>query len=209
MFRLSSTVVTVCFAVMASGSLAMAQQGNLYFGVGTAMDSTNGQAIDAFGTGNFLNTPRMTGLFLDLGGEFMLTNHLGAGAEVNWRASQGNYSGLNYRPIFYDFNGIWQPFHSKRIVPEIQAGLGGVDMSFNVNQSYCDQFVGCSTFNAGSESSNHFQVHLGVGLRIYATEHVFIRPAVDAHWVNNFFQFGSDWVPEYSVSIGYSLGGNQ
>jgi hypothetical protein len=25
--------------------------------------------------------------------------------------------------------------------------------------------------------------------------------------VDNFFQFGSDWVPEYTMGLGYSFGG--
>jgi hypothetical protein len=29
---------------------------------------------------------------------------------------------------------------------------------------------------------------------------------VDVHWVNNFFQFGSGWVPQYSVAVGYRFG---
>ena len=68
------------------------------------------------------------------------------------------------------------------------------------------QFAGCSSSNSFIESSNHFQTHFGVGLNIYATEHMFLRPQADIHWVNNFFQFGSGWVPEYSVSIGYRFG---
>jgi len=187
----------------------MAQQGNFYIGLGTAQDSSNGQAIDTFGTGNFLGTPKLTGLFMDAGGEFLLTPHFGAGAEINWRAGQGNYAGLNYRPIFYDFNGIWQPVKAKRFVPEFQAGIGGVAVNFNENTTLCDQFAGCNTFNLGSERSDHFQVHFGVAARIYATPHIFFRPAVDAHWVNNFFQFGSNWVPEYTMSVGYSIGGEQ
>ena len=63
----------------------------------------------------------------------MLTPHFGAGAEINWRAGQGDYAGVNYRPIFYDFNGIWQPIKTKRFVPEIQAGIGGVAVHFNAN----------------------------------------------------------------------------
>jgi len=209
MFRFSSTALAVCAGLLASSSLVMAQQGNAYFGVGTAYDTSNGQAIDTFGTGNPLGTPKLTGLFLDLGGSAMFTPHWGVGAEVNWRAAQGNYSGLNYRPIFYDFNAVWQPVKSKRVVPEIQAGLGGVALHFNENQTLCDQFAGCSTFNVGSESSNHFQAHFGLAARFYATPHIFFRPAVDVHWVNNFFQFGSNWVPEYTMSIGYSIGGEQ
>jgi len=96
-----------------------------------------------------------------------------------------------------------------KFVPEIQAGIGGVAVNFNENTTLCDQFAGCTTFNLGSERSTHFQTHFGVAARIYATPHIFFRPAVDAHWVNNFFQFGSNWVPEYTIGIGYSIGGEQ
>jgi hypothetical protein len=209
MLKFSFTAAAVCAALLISYSPAMAQQANLYVGGGTAVASSNGQAIDAFGTGNFINTPRLTGLFLNVGGEFMFTNHFGAGAEINWRAGQGDYAGLNYRPIFYDFNGVWQPIKAKRFVPELQAGIGGVAVNFSANQTACDAFAGCNTFSLGSERSNHFQTHLGVAARIYATPHIFVRPAVDAHYVNNFFQFGSNWVPEYTIGIGYSLGGEK
>jgi hypothetical protein len=113
---------------------------------------------------------------------------------------------LNYRPLFYDFNGIWQPMRTSRFVPEIQAGVGGVNLRYSYNSTNCDQFTGCTTSNTFLESSNHFQAHFGVAARMYVTPHVFVRPAVDAHWVNNFFQFGSNWVPEYSVGVGYTFG---
>ena len=96
---------------------------------------------------------------------------------------------------------------AKRFVPEIQAGIGGVAVHFTENVPECDQFAGCQTINLGSESSNHFQTHFGVAARLYATPHIFFRPAVDVHWVNDFFQFGSNWVPEYTMSFGYSFGG--
>jgi len=209
MYRLTFSALTIGAGLIASCSLVSAQQANVFIGAGTAIDSSSHQAIDTFGTGDFINTPRLGGLFLNLGGSFMFTNHFGAGAEINWRAGQGDYVGLNYRPIFYDFNGIWQPIKTKRFVPEIQAGLGGVAVNFSANQTQCDQFAGCNTFNIGSESSTHFQTHFGVAARLYATPHIFIRPAVDVHWVNNFFQFGSGWVPEYTIGVGYSIGGEQ
>ena len=67
--KLTNSALAVCFGLLASASLTMAQipQANVYFGVGTATDSSNGQAIDAFGTGNFQNTPKLTGAFLDAG----------------------------------------------------------------------------------------------------------------------------------------------
>jgi hypothetical protein len=47
---------------------------------------------------------------------------------------------------------------------------------------------------------------VAVATRWYFTNHFFLRPAFDLHHVDNFFEFGSDWVPEYSVGIGFSLG---
>jgi hypothetical protein len=208
--KLTLTAVTLCFGLVAGATISMAQtpQANLYVGLGTATDSSNGQAIDPLGTGTSTNTPKLTGLFATVGGGVMITPHFGAGAEINWRAGEGNYSGVNYRPTFYDFNGIWQPLKSKRFVPEIQGGIGGVRVGFSASQQTCaDPLVGCQTVSLGTESSNHFQAHFAVAARLYATPHIFFRPAVDVHYVNNFFQFGSNWVPEYTMGIGYSIGG--
>ena len=205
--KLNNSARALCFGMLAATPLMMGQQVSAYVGLGTAVDSSNGQVLDPLGTGTATNTPRLSGLFATVGGGFMFTPHFGAGAELNWRAGQGDYSGLNYRPLFYDFNGIWQHFKSKRFVPEVQAGIGGVRVGFSANQQLCDALVGCSTQSLGSEDSNHFQAHFAVAARLYVTPHVFLRPAVDAHYVTNFFQFGSNWVPEYTMGLGYSFGG--
>jgi hypothetical protein len=67
------------------------------------------------------------------------------------------------------------------------------------DQAACDKVPGCP-------ESTHFQVHLGVATRIYVADHIFIRPAMDVHYVNNFSEFGSNWVPQYSIGIGYGFG---
>jgi hypothetical protein len=189
-------------------TLGRAQAGpDVFFGVGTMMDSSSNQLVDTYGTGTPYTTPRLGGTFGKAGADFMITPQFGIGGEADFRFSQGSYAGLTYRPVFYDFNAIWAPSaHSKRIVPELEAGIGGVNLKFYYPSSYCDIFAGCSTSNIYLESSNHFQVHFSAGLRMYVTPHIFIRPQVDAHWVNNFFQFGSDWVPEYGAAIGWSFG---
>jgi hypothetical protein len=91
-------------------------------------------------------------------------------------------------------------------VPEFQAGLGGANLRFYQNQSFCDSFGGCSTSNSYLESSNHFQLHFSGGVRFYVKDGFFIRPQIDGRYINNFFQFGSNWVPEYSMAIGYTFG---
>jgi outer membrane protein W len=194
----------LCFGV----TMAQAQSGlDAYFGVGTANVDSSGQNIDTFNDGTLFGTPKLTGAFGKAGADLMFTPHFGVGGDVDFRFNQGAYAGLKYRPIFYDFYGIYQPItRSRRVVPEFFGGLGAANLRFFVPQSSCNAFTGCSTSNTFVDSSNHFQVRMGAGLALYATSHIFFRPQVDAHWINNNFQFGSNWVPEYSVSIGYRFG---
>lgn len=207
--RLVRNAIPLALAVCFGAAAAHAQSGlDVYFGAGTMIAPSSGQQIDTFQTGNPFTTPRLGGTFGKVGADFMLNKHFGVGAQTDWRFSQGAYAGLNYRPLFYDFNAIWTPIgHTeRRIVPELQAGLGGARLGFYYPTTFCDQFAGCSSTNNFVESSNHFQVHMAAGVSFYVTHHVFIRPQVDARYVNNFFQFGSNWVPEYTASVGWSFG---
>ncbi len=207
--KLLSSSLLAAVAICLSTSVAQGQSGvDAFFGLGTATDSSSGQLIDTFSTGVPFTSPRLGGTFGKAGADILLTPHFGVGAETDFRFSQGSFAGLTYRPTFYDFNAIWLPtaYRFKRIVPELQAGVGGVNMKFYYPQSYCDAFAGCSTSNSFVESSNHLQVHLEAGIRFFVTPHLFIRPQVDAHYVNNFFQFGDNWVPEYGASVGWSFG---
>ena len=52
-----------------------------------------------------------------------------------------------------------------------------------------------------------FQVHTGVGVQFFLTQHLFIRPQFDLHYVPNLTQqFGSNAVPEGKIWVGYSFG---
>ncbi|MBZ5698489.1 MAG: hypothetical protein LAN18_08065 [Acidobacteriia bacterium] len=64
----------------------------------------------------------------------------------------------------------------------------------------------CQTANAFLLSSSHFQLYAAGSVRIYVMPRVFIHPQIAVHWVNNFFQFGSNVVPQYGVAIGYTFG---
>ena len=193
-------------ALFAVTALAQAQSASIYYGLGTATDSSSNQQIDTFGTGNPYTTPKMAGLFSDIGGSLMFTKHYGLGADLDWRDTHAAYAGLNYRPLFYNFDAVVEPGKTKHFVPELRGGLGGVNIGYSLSSTACNPFTGCNTSNQNLESAHHFQVHMGVAARYYVTNHVFLRPAVEAHWVNNFSQFGSNWVPQYSMGIGYSFG---
>ena len=61
----------------------------------------------------------------------LLWHNLGFGADVNWRASQGagnyyNELGVNYRPVFYNFNAVYAPKIAPRVYLELVAGVGAM-----------------------------------------------------------------------------------
>lgn len=194
-------------AAMTSASAYAQADLDAFFGVGTATAPSSKSLIDTFGDGTLYQTPKLGGTFGKVGADIFLTPRFGINGEADFRFKQGAYAGLSYRPTFYDFNGVFLPLggHLRRVVPELEAGLGGMNMKFYYSNSYCDAFAGCSSSNQYLESSNHFQLHLAAGIRFYVTPHLFIRPQIDAHWVNNLYQFGSNWVPEYGASVGWSF----
>jgi len=201
----SKQIRFLSFLALALGigsAVAQAQDARVFFGVGYANDGSIGSSTD-FVTGLTELAPKLDSTFGKIGGDFMITKQLGFGAETDFSFSNSNYLGLKTRPIFYDFNGVFLPFNAKwsRVVPEIQAGIGGVRLNFNFPS--CNSLTGCQSSLVGS--SSHFQVHVGAALNLYATKHIFIRPAFDYHYVPNFFQYSSNSVPEYGAAVGWSF----
>jgi outer membrane protein with beta-barrel domain len=197
-----STVVILCVGVVMPVQMVRAQEVAAYFGLGSAYDSSNGNQIDTFGDGTLHKTPHLIGLFAELGASVFFNKHVGVGAELAWRPSEGDYAGLLYRPSFASFDAIYRPSmgSTKRFVPELRGGIGWARVRYDFNdQGSCDQVPGCP-------DTTHFQVHMGAATRWYVSDHLYLRPALDVHYVHNLFEFGSNWVPRYSVGIGYSFG---
>ncbi len=198
-------IVSIFFVLLSTAFAEAQPRFDVYFGMGTARDASTNTYVDLLGTGTYSLTPDLDGLFGKFGGGIMLKPSLGFGAEVTLRFRQGDYGGAHYRPVFYDFNGIWTPRLGERIMPEFQGGLGGLNMRFyDPLSSYYDYYTGQYTTFVGS--SNHFQLHAGAGLRIYVTPNVFVRPQVDYHWVKNNVWFKDNGVLAYTLSVGYSIG---
>jgi hypothetical protein len=173
-----------------------------YLGFGTAHATSSSSQIETFGGGVLYRTPNLGGLFAGVGGSVFFNRHLGVGAEVFGKPSNSDYAGIEYRASFYNFDAIYRPGKpaTNRFVPELRAGIGGAHVTYEFDdQQACDNVPGCP-------SSRHFQAHMGVAARAYLNGHVFFRPAVDVHFVNGLSDFGSHWVPRYTVSIGFSLG---
>ena len=197
------TMIVFVFVLFFCAASAYPQGFDGYFGMGTARDGSTDQLVDLLGTGTPMPTTAMGGVFGTLGGGLMVKPTLGVGGEISLRFAQGDYANTGYRPIFYDFNGIWAPsVGTKRIVPEFQGGLGGVNMRFYGGTRYYDYYTGRYTNFAGS--INHFQLHAGAGLRIYIKENTFLRPTFDYHWVKGFTEFRRNSVMRFSLAIGFS-----
>ena len=144
---------------------------------------------------------------LGFGGDIMFREHFGAGAEVNFQPTHHDYGPLRYRQTFVDVNGIYEPLVTKRMIVQLQGGIGSATTGFTYAQSSCVGTAVCSTSTSSVGSSTHFQVHVGAGLQIGLTSHLFIRPQFDLHIVPGLTdQFGRTTVPEATVWIGYHFG---
>jgi opacity protein-like surface antigen len=202
-------------------SLGSAQTSfDVNLGFGSAWDSANGGGLDSSGSPNAFGTcvpgggdsfcqslPRLNGFFLGFGGDLMLYKHLGVGFEANLQPSRETYGPLNSRETFYDVNGIYAPIATKRASFFVDGGVGGARTSFSLTESGCVGTAVCSTSTEPVGAANHFQVHVGVGVQLFLTEHIFVKPEFDYHYVPGLTnQFGSNSVPEAMVWVGYSFG---
>jgi hypothetical protein len=179
-----------------------AQEVAAYVGFGGAHAPSTGEQIETYGDGNLYKTSNLDGFFVRPGFSVFLTKHFGVGAEIAWRGPKGDYAGIPFRSIFYNVDAIYRPskLSTKRLLPELRGGLGGARTRFTPNDDLsCAQVDACP-------AANHFQQHFGAAVRWYWTTQVFIRPAFDLNHVNHFDEFGSNWVPQYSLGLGYSIG---
>ncbi len=203
-------------------SLASAQSAvDINMGFGGAWASANNSGIEnanslnnAFGSctpstsdPNCEALPKLNAFMLGFGGDVMFKPKFGFGVEYAIQPAQQNYGPLKDRQSFVDFNGIYRPIQTKRAALNIEGGIGDARTSFSYTQSSCVGTAVCSSQNSPVGSANHFDGHIGVGVQIYVTEHIFVRPQFDLHLVSGLTdQFGSNVVPSAMVWVGYNLG---
>jgi len=144
------------------------------------------------------------GTYVGFNGDVLIKGHLGVQGEVNWRASQGIYGGeFPFRPLFWDFNGIYARRFSPRIGAEVLAGIGGTSIRFYQGSYNCDYYGNCTNY----VSSNHFMADVGGGLRLYVFHNFFVRPEARLYMIHNNVEFSSGFPVRVGASIGYTFGG--
>jgi hypothetical protein len=224
LLKLTIRIIPLLILLLLTGVKQASAQGvSPYFGIGSAFDSagTSGatsttpacpskQIFDGF-TGNCEAAGTMGGAFGVFGADFMIKPHFGVNAEYAFRFAQASYlplGGINARPGFYDFNAIYQPISGdNRIVPLVEGGVGGAKISFYQTSQGCITSGTCINQSQFLVSSNHFQAHGAVGVKIYVKSDIFIKPQFDIHWVDNLDQqYGRTIVPGFTISIGYTFG---
>jgi hypothetical protein len=216
-----SNVKRICryllLLMLCSAPLARAQGPfNIALGFGSAQVPSNGLGIDinsfASCTPSATYTtcernPALGRLFMGFDGDALLNKRFGFGGELTFQPVKGDYGPIQYRQEFYDFNGLYQPLSRKRLAVRLEGGIGGAHTGFSVSESSCVGIAVCSSQEEPVGSANHFQEHAGVGIQVYLTHSIFIRPQFDYRHVTGFdSQFGRDSVLQGSVWVGYNFG---
>jgi hypothetical protein len=191
-----------CIVFLAQGT-AHAQQVDVFFGANTL---TAPGASAANGSTSYFPQSLTGGFYPTLGGDVLFFHHMGVGGEVSWRGSRNFYGGLAsqpFRPIFYDFNAVFEPPITKSVQLDLEAGLGAESVRFYQSTYSCNYYTGfCSNYF----SSNHFLGHFSAGVKFYVWGNVFVRPQVGVYLVHNNYEFSSGRATQMGISIGYTLG---
>jgi len=203
--------------------LAHAQYGfDIGIGFGAMQDKASGNGLD-YNTlascttatdSSCINTSSLNSVAMGISGNVMAWKHFGVGAEVNFQPNKPTYlnalapAGYNIqsRMTLFDANGIYQPVRTKKVAFQVSGGLGLANLRYYEN-AQTGTGIGPSNYTQYFGSNNHFQVHAGVGVQFYLTDHIFLRPQFDIHYVNNLGQFGSNIITSETIWLGYTFGG--
>ncbi len=201
--RIAILFTFACAALVAFSNFAQAQKIDIAFGVSTTL------APSASSCSGDCEAPVSAsgGAYPGVSGDVLFWHNLGVGAEVFWRASQAdNYDasqlgpGINYRPLFYNFNAVYSPKLAPHIYLEAVGGLGAM----GTHLYECND---CGIAGGSSEiaSSHHFDIDFGGGLKLYVMKGFFVRPEARFYWVNNNTNYAGSHVTRVGASIGYTF----
>lgn len=228
--RRISRYLPLLFVLPCCVPLASAQsQFDLNIGFGAIHDSASSSQVDqnlntctpSDPNGPCVSTSSLSGFTLGIGGDLMLKKKFGVGAEVAFQPGKQTYIPnltalaaaedvnsftIQSRMTLFDFNGIYQPISTKKVQLKLMGGIGAANLKFYENTS-SSSVLGSENLSQYAQSSNHLNVHGGVGVDVFVTDHIFVRPEFDLHYVPNLNQnFGNNIVLEGIVWLGYSWG---
>jgi hypothetical protein len=195
--RKFALIPTACAVLLLGAALAQGQETDIALGAGTLFSTHNTSATQVY-------TPPglKAGLYPSFSLDHFYKNHFGFEAEVTGLAKRGLYNGFQgYRPILYDFNGLYVHRFGKKLVGDAMAGAGGERLLFYRQEGGCVSPTGCQFLY----NSNHFLVHVGADARYTVWRHFFIRPEAHFYHIFNNREFHSDNVLRLGASVGYTF----
>jgi hypothetical protein len=199
--RIAILLSFACAGLAAFSNFAQAQKIDIAFGVSTTLAPGASSC-----SGNCqINQSLTGGAYPGVSGDVLFWHNLGVGAEVFWRASQGggayqNELGVNYRPIFYNFNAVYSPKLASHAYLELVGGVGAL----STHLYECND---CGIAGGAQEvaSSSHFDADFGGGLKLYLTKGFFVRPEARVYLINNNTNFAGSHATRVGASIGYTF----
>ena len=194
-------LITAAAAFLLAAGSARAQKVDVAFGLSTLLAPSASSASAGY-------TPQSLrgGAYPAFSGDFLFKHNFGVSGEVSWRAHQNSYLGIQpFRPVLFDFNGIWAPQLEHRISPEVMAGIGAMSDRFYQPYYVCGAFSGCTNYT----SSTHFMGHIGGGIKLYVWGNVFVRPEAHLYLIHNNFDFSGPHAERVGLSIGYTWRASQ
>src|ERR1051326_6516363 len=116
----------VVLAIFLVPSLSSAQQADAMLGFGSLLSSGENSCVSS-GFNSSCVGPEKGGLYTTLSGDVIFHKRVGFNFEANWRTKQGldnANGGQYYRPILFDFNGVYQPRITKKVGADLMGGIG-------------------------------------------------------------------------------------
>lgn len=155
-------------------------------------------------SGGFIPPPEKGGQYPSFSLQYFSGKHFGFYAEGSLRYHEGIYNDYQpYRPILYDFNGVYTNRLAPKTHGDFMAGVGGETLIFYTANGGCGLPAGgCRTY----VNATHLLFHAGVGIRYYFFRDVFIRPEAHYYFIPNNYEFHSNNVFRVGASIGYTFG---
>lgn len=201
--RLAVVLSAACVALAAISGSAQAQKVDVAFGVSTILAPGAGACGSSCGN-PYAPQSLAGGAYPGFSGDFLFWHNLGFGAEVFWRGSTSqNYvaselgSGVNFRPVFYNFNAVYAAKLAPHIAVELVGGIGGSDTHFSESSLFGNSGV--------LSTSDHFDADFGGGLKLYAHGGFFIRPEARVYLIHNETNYSANHATRVGVSLGYTF----
>ena len=107
-----------------------------------------------------------------------------------WRRPKAELSEEDYKELYKSISGGWEDplfwFHTKA-----EGSLEYTTLFYVPSKAPLDLY----------------QSEYKGGVKLYVKGNIFIKPQFDIHYVTHLTdQFGRDWVPQYTVAVGYTFG---